>query len=90
MTISSASSGLPNEDGVRYERVDDLTINVYVEGPGDTTVRPPTPARVKQREADRENIERFVAWAQREQEKLSASKRELPNPNEPSGENLKQ
>jgi hypothetical protein len=84
MTASNSSAPLPKDDGVRYERVDDLTIHVYVEGLGDTTVRPPSPARVKQREADRANIERLVAWAKREQEIFNARQPQSPQLNEPN------
>jgi hypothetical protein len=86
MATSNVPSPLPNEEGVRYERIDDLTVHVYVEGPGDTTVRPPTPARVQQREADRANIERLVAWAKREQEKLNAHQRKPIQSDEPNGD----
>jgi hypothetical protein len=78
MTSCNPSPPLPTDDGVRYQRVDDLTVHVYVEGPGDTTVRPPSPARVKQREADRANIERLVAWAKREQEIFNARQQQPP------------
>jgi hypothetical protein len=64
----------PSDEGVRYERVDDLTVNMYVEGPGDTTVRPASAARQAARERDRELIARLIARTRQEQDKLNAGK----------------
>lgn len=72
MTTPVVAAALPDDDGVRYERVDDLTVNVYVEGPGDTTVRPAHPAVQKILERDREQIAQLIARVRCEQEKLHA------------------
>ena len=56
------------------KRVDDLTVNMYVEGPGDTTVRPASAAAQAARERDRELIARLIARTQQEQDKLNACK----------------
>ena len=72
MTTPNTSSALPDDDGVRYERVDDLTVNMYVDGPGDTTVRPAHPVVQKMLERDREQIAQMISRARSEQEKLNA------------------
>ena len=59
---------------VYYDRVDDLTVNVYVEGPGDTTVRPASAAARAARERDSALIASFIARTRQEQEKLNARK----------------
>ena len=71
MTAPTASSGSDN-DNVRYEQVDDLTVNVYVEGPGDTTARPAHPAVQQMLKRDREQIAQMIARTRCEQEALNA------------------
>lgn len=71
MNLPTAASG-PDNEHVRYERVDDLTVNVYVEGPGDTTTRPAHPSVQKILERDREQIAQMIARTRREQEELNA------------------
>jgi hypothetical protein len=61
----------PADKDVRYERVDSLTVHVFVEGAGDTTVRPASAAVKKMLERDREQIAELIARAKREQEKLN-------------------
>jgi hypothetical protein len=83
MMTPEDSSPLPNEEGVRYERIDDLTVHVYVEGPGDTNVRRAHPAVQKILERDREQIAEMIARTRREQERLNArqqTKPDKPNP----------
>ncbi len=60
----------------------EFVVNFIDDGPADTTIRPPTPERVRAREADRENIERIVGWAKREQEKFNARQRSQPDGND--------
>lgn len=62
----------PSDEGVHYERVDDLTVNMYVEGPGDRTVRPASASARAARERDRELIARLIARTRQEQDKLNA------------------
>jgi hypothetical protein len=83
MSNRNSASSFPNSD----ENGDDFRIEglFYFDGPWDMTVRPPTPERVRQREADRANIERFVAWAKLEQEKLDARSRSQGNAAEAVG-----
>jgi hypothetical protein len=57
---------------------------VYVDGAGDTTVRPVSPASLKIREHDREEIAALLAWAKRQQEELTAGQRRQPKPDEPN------
>ena len=83
MTTPKTPSEFPNEEGVRYERVDSLTVNVYIDGPGDTTVRPPTPSRLKELERDRELIAEMNARVRRDQEKLKGRSNAPSNPDEP-------
>jgi len=64
----------PSDEGVHYERVDNLTVNMYVEGPGDTTVRPASAASQAARERDRELIARLIARTRQEQEMLNTRK----------------
>jgi hypothetical protein len=71
MTTPAVSSALPDDDGVRYERVDDLTVLVYVEGADDTTVRPAHPAVQKMLERDHEQIAQMIARTRREQDRLN-------------------
>jgi hypothetical protein len=52
--------------------VDDLTVNMYVDGPGDTTVRPASAAAQAARERDRELIARLIGRTRQEQDKLNA------------------
>ncbi len=51
MATDITSPNGPSDEGVHYERVDDLTVNMYVEGPGDTTARPASAAAQAAREA---------------------------------------
>ena len=44
MATDIGSPDGPSDKGVHYERVDEVTVNMYVEGPGDTTVRPASAA----------------------------------------------
>ena len=80
MTSPESASPFPNEDGVRYERVDDLTVNVYIEGGGDRTVRPSHPAVRKIIERDRAQIDELIARVRREQDQLNARRRQKPKP----------
>jgi hypothetical protein len=70
MATDSVSFAWPDDDGVRYERVDDLTVNIFIEGPGDTTVRPALPAMQRILERDRDEIAQLIARTRQEQEKL--------------------
>jgi hypothetical protein len=72
MTTAEDFFPMPQDDGVRYERIDDMTVHVYVEGPGETTVRPAHPAVQKILERDREQIAELLARTRREQERLNA------------------
>lgn len=74
MATDIVSPDGPTDPGVHYERVDDLTVNMYVEGPGDTTVRPASAAARAARERDRELIARLIARTRQEQDKLNARK----------------
>jgi hypothetical protein len=69
MTTSSAH---PDDNDVRYERIDDLTVNMYIEGLGDTTVRPSHPAVQQALQRDHEQIAQLIARTKCEQEKLNA------------------
>jgi hypothetical protein len=74
MATDTVSPNGPSDEGVHYERVDDQTVNMYVEGPGDTTVRPASAAAQAARERDRELIARLIARTRQEQDKLNARK----------------
>ena len=71
MATSIENTGQPNNDGVRFERVDCLTVNVYVEGPGDTTRGPCHPAVQKILDRDRQQIAELIAINRHEQERLN-------------------
>jgi hypothetical protein len=84
MTTPATSSPSPNENSVRYERVDDLTVNVYIDGQGDTTVRPWSPSVRKILERDREQIAELIARFRREQERLKAKPPQPPKADDPN------
>jgi hypothetical protein len=85
MTVPNAPSPA-NDDGVRYEYIDDLDVLVYVEGQGDTTAGLPHPAVQKILNRDRDKIAQLVAWAKRQQEELDARQRQPPQPEESDSE----
>jgi hypothetical protein len=78
MAIDMVSPPGPSGEGVHYERVDDLTVNMCVDGPGDTSVRPATAAAQAARERDRELIARLIARTRQEQDKLNVRKSPPP------------
>ena len=79
MATDHVSPNGPSDKGVHYDRVDNLTVNMYVDGPGDTTVRPASAAAQAARERDRELIARLIARTRQEQDTLRARK----SPREP-------
>lgn len=65
---NSNSSAVPHEDSVHYERVDGLTVNIFVDGPGETVSQPAHPDVMKMLGLNRLQVEELVARARREQE----------------------
>jgi hypothetical protein len=66
-----------NDDDFEREQI------LYLDGPGDTTVRPVSAASLAIRERDSEQIAALLAWAQRQQEALTARQQRQPKPDEP-------
>jgi hypothetical protein len=71
MKTPASAPESPNDGGDDYEMV----MHYFDDSPGDNTILPPTPERIRERERDRENIERYVAWAKREQDKLNTQRK---------------